>query len=246
METLSPQTPPTNPSPYLYYQLVYTLTSLLPPPLEDSPEALRARNHAAIGKIAAMLPVNANEADLAAQSVAARAQAEDVMRLIRENAGDLALTMRLNAQYNAMMRTSLATEARLMRVQAVRRKRESIEGVADQDAWTLHVVEQSMLKIADPDFERLGAARPEAAPAEPPGEAPEAAPPATQRLAKTVSQNKTNSRNVAFETPVSDPDWDEAAEEAEVRAHIREAERQIRSAMQEVSAIGRESPGRAG
>jgi len=58
METLSP--PATDLSTQLYCQLVYTLTDLLPPPLDDSPEALRARNHTAIAKVAALLPVNAN------------------------------------------------------------------------------------------------------------------------------------------------------------------------------------------
>jgi hypothetical protein len=66
----------------LYYQLVHTLTNLLPPPLDDTQEALRTRNQAAIAKVAALLPVNANEADLAAQCIAARAQAEDLLRLL--------------------------------------------------------------------------------------------------------------------------------------------------------------------
>jgi len=98
MEASPPPPPATNLSTHLYYQLVYTLTDLLPSPLDDTPEALRTRNHAAIAKVAAMLPVNANEADLAAQCIAARAQAEDILRLLRENADDLALVMRLNAQ----------------------------------------------------------------------------------------------------------------------------------------------------
>ena len=55
METLLPPPPATNLSTHLYYQLVYTLTDLLPPPLDGSPEALNTRNHAAIAKVAAML-----------------------------------------------------------------------------------------------------------------------------------------------------------------------------------------------
>jgi hypothetical protein len=75
METFSPPHPAIDLATDLYYQLVYTLTGLLPPPLDDTPEALHTRNHAAIAKVAALLPVNANEADLAAQCIAARAQA---------------------------------------------------------------------------------------------------------------------------------------------------------------------------
>jgi hypothetical protein len=36
------------------------------------------------------------------------AQAEDVLRLLRENADDIHLVMRLNAQYGSMVRTSLS------------------------------------------------------------------------------------------------------------------------------------------
>src|SRR3984885_3070679 len=151
METASPLPPATNVSPHFYYQLVYTLTDLLPPPLDGSPEALRARNHAAIAKVAALLPVNANEIDLAAQCIAARAQAEEMLRLLRQHAGDIHLVMRLNAQYASMVRTSLSVHGRLMRVQALRQKREAIDGAANQDAWTLHVAERSMLAVVDPD-----------------------------------------------------------------------------------------------
>jgi hypothetical protein len=42
METFSPPHPAIDLSTDLYYQLVYTLTDLLPPPIDDSPEALRA------------------------------------------------------------------------------------------------------------------------------------------------------------------------------------------------------------
>jgi hypothetical protein len=56
METSSPPHPAIDLPTRLYYQLVYILTDLLPPPLDDTPEALRARNHAAIAKVAALLP----------------------------------------------------------------------------------------------------------------------------------------------------------------------------------------------
>ena len=116
MENAPPPNPTTTLSTKLYRQLVYTLTDLLPPPLDGSSGALRARNHAAIAKAAALLPVNANELDLAAQCIAARAQAEDILRLLRQNTDDIQLVMRLNAQHSSMVRTSLSVHARLMRV----------------------------------------------------------------------------------------------------------------------------------
>src|SRR3984885_4707612 len=163
METFSSPPPTIDLSTPLYYQLVYTLTDLLPPPLDDTPEGLRARNLAAIAKVAALLPVNANETDLAAQCIAARAQAEEMLRRLRQHAGDIGLVMRLNAQYGSMMRTSLSVHGRLMRVQALRHKREAIECAANQDAWTQHVAERSMLGVVDPDAGPLEAAWPEVA-----------------------------------------------------------------------------------
>src|ERR1700710_1479698 len=149
METSSPPQPAIDLSTHLYYQLVYTLTDLLPPPLDDTPEGPCARNHAAIAKVAAMLPVNANEIDLAAQCIAARAQAEEMLRLLRQHAGDIVLVLRLNAQYASMVRTSLSVHGRLMRVQALRHKREKIEGAATEDAWAQHVAERSMLAVVE-------------------------------------------------------------------------------------------------
>ena len=237
METSAPSPPATNP----YYQLVYTLTGLLPPPLDGSPAALRARNHAAIAKVAAMLPVNANEADLAAQTIAARAQAEDILRLLRENADDIGLVIRLNAQYGSMVRTSLSAHARLMRVQAVRQKREAIDGAANQDAWTLQVAEQSMLSVANRDLERLEAARPKTAPVAEP------APHENQTIDENVSENDANSHNVAFETWMSEQPWNQdpgTADEAELRKRIREAMAGLPLAGRELPANARESPGR--
>src|SRR5476651_1579863 len=160
METSSPPHPAIDLSTPLYYQLVYTLTDLLPPPVDDTPEALHTRNLAAIAKVAALLPVNANEADLAAQCIAARAQAEEMLRLLRQHADDIGLVMRLNAQYGSMVRTSLSVHGRLMRVQALRQKREAIEGAASEDAWALHVAERSMLMVVDPGAKPQQAARP--------------------------------------------------------------------------------------
>jgi hypothetical protein len=199
METSSPPPQAIDPTTPNYYQLVYTLTGLLPPPLEDTPEALRARNNAAVAKVAALLPVNANEADLAAQCIAARAQAEDLLRLVRQNADDIQLMMRLNAQYSSMVRTSLSVHARLMRVQALRQKREAIEGAATEDAWVQHVAEQSMLRVVEADAARLAAGSPQAAPNGTPAAYGD------QKVGDNVSQDEINSQDADSETRLSEP-----------------------------------------
>src|SRR5471030_647308 len=250
METFSPPHPALDLSTPLYYQLVYTLTGLLPPPLDDTQEALSTRNHAAIAKVAALLPVNANEADLAAHCIAARAQAEDVLRLLRQHADDIGLVMRLNAQYGSMVRTSLSVHGRLMRVQALRQKREAIDGAANEDAWTLHVAERSMLGLVDPDAAPLEAAGPKAAPVAAPVEAPAAC--VDQRIEKNVSEDEANSQDAAFETWLSARPWNQSrgSGETDLPEFVRAALARSRLANsrlggRELPANGRESPGTA-
>ncbi len=226
----------------LYHQLVYTLTDLLPPPLDDSPAALRARNHAAIAKVAALLPVNADEIDLAAHCIAARAQAEAMLRLVRENADDIELVLRLNAQYGSMVRTSLSVHGRLMRVQALRRRREAIEGAANQDSWTQHITERSMLAVADPDAGPPEAVRPEAARVEAP------AAEVDQKIEENVSENEMDSQDVAFETWLSTQPWKRGSKESGkpgLRKALRAAMAGSPLAARDLPANRRENPGRA-
>jgi len=199
---------------------VHSLTDLLPPPLDASPAALLTRNHAAIAKMAALLPVNANEADLAAQCIAARARAEEILRLLRQHADDIDLVMRLNAQYGSMVRTSLPAHARLMRMQAVRQKREAIDGSANEDAWALHVAERSMPRVVDPGAEPLQAARPKATPVAVPAAGVD------QRIADNASENEANSQDAAFETWMSAQPWNQGSTgsvAAGLRAAVRKA-----------------------
>ncbi len=206
MEPFSPPRPAVALARPLYYQLIHTLNDLLPPPLAGSPEALCARNHAAIARAAVLLPADGTEVDLAARCIAARAQAEDVLRQLRQHPGDIRLVLRLNAQYGSMVRTSLAEHGRLMRMQALRQKREAIEGAATEDSWTARVAERSMLLVADPDAEPLEASGPAAAPVEVTRvEEPGAC--VDQRTEKNISENETNSHDAAFETWLREQPW---------------------------------------
>ena len=58
-----------------YYQLVHTLRGLVPPPITDSPEDAARRDFATIAHVASLRPADPDEANLAAQYVAASAQA---------------------------------------------------------------------------------------------------------------------------------------------------------------------------
>ena len=141
-----PENPPIDLQHEAWRHLVHTLFHLLPPPLTDTPEGRRTRNRAAIARIAALDPVTPNEAELAAQCVVARAQAEEIARLTRVHASDIALVVKLNSQYAAMVRISLAARNRLLGDQQRRRRREQNPHDADTDEWTRHVAANTMLQ----------------------------------------------------------------------------------------------------
>ena len=138
----------------LYYQIVHTLTALLPAPVTVAPEdpgsspgqapgsspgqAQIRRDNAAIAQVASLLPANAEEVALAAQFVAANAQAMDCLLLARQHPGDPSLILKCTAQSASMMRQARGARALLLRVQAVRQKREA-DGVAlGKAAWIEH------------------------------------------------------------------------------------------------------------
>jgi hypothetical protein len=170
-----------------------------------------------------------------------------MLRLLRQHADDIGLVMRLNAQYGSMVRTSLSVHGRLMRVQALRHKREATDGAANEDAPALHVAERSMLGVVDPDAGSLEAAWPGAARVEALAEDVD------HRIAEDVSENETNSRDAAFETWWSEQPRNRRSRrsgETDLREVVREA--MARSPLansrlvgRELPANGRESPGRA-
>jgi hypothetical protein len=213
-----------------YYQLIHTLFSLLPPPLADTPEALIARNNAAIAKIAALAPVNDDEADIAAHCVAARAQAEDMLRLIRFHAGDTPLVMKLTAQYALMERTAGSIRTQLQRLQAARHKREKDSDPAEADEWARHIAARLIQRALDqgpvpavptaPPAEPALDAEPPAPPVPPPAAPatqpsqaqvpPAASPPPTPGRAQAAAPSRCNRPRHASET--DEPPRDLAAE----------------------------------
>jgi hypothetical protein len=200
--------------------------------------------------VAALLPANANEADLAARvhrrpGSGPQTQAEEMLRLLRQNADDIGLVLRLNAQYGSMVRTSLSVHGRLMRVQAVRHKREAIDGAANADAWAQHVAERSMLGVVDPDAGPQQAAWPQVAPVTARVEAPAAC--VDQRIEDDVSENGTNSQHAGFETWLSEQPWSQpkGSGETDLLEVVRKEMAKSRVGTPELPANGRESPGRA-
>src|SRR5487761_2263735 len=188
-----------------YHQLVHTLCALLPPPVADTPEALARRNRAAIAQVAALVPANAEEANLGAQYVAAGAHAMDCLRLIRVHADDIGLTLKLTAQSASMMRQARGYRSLLLRVQSAREKREANPATRDSAAWTEHCVLGLMAEALS-----LSASEPAA---EPP--VPEVAPPPPRRAVPTLAET-------------DDPQPDPAAEAETYALHYPRRARLIR------------------
>jgi hypothetical protein len=127
----------------IYYQIVHTLCRALPPPFTASADDLSRRDNTAIGEVACLLaigevacllPANAEEAEIAAQFVAANAQARVCLRLAQEHAADVVLVLRCTAP---VRQDDARRSARslLLRVQAVRHKREADNVATDKAAW---------------------------------------------------------------------------------------------------------------
>lgn len=134
----------------VYRTIVARLYADVPPPTLTDPELIAECVHAAIAEIAAMCPVNAEEAGLAARAVTADALARDCIRHARALADDPLPAMRCHAQANHYMRTANAARGLLLRVQAARRKREAIPAACDQDAWTIRAAEGQLLAADRP------------------------------------------------------------------------------------------------
>jgi hypothetical protein len=149
----------------VYRTIIADLYADIPPLHLTDPELIAERVHAAIAEIASMCPVNPEEARIAARVAIADAQARDCIRHARALSNDPIPAMKCQAQANHDMRTANAARSLLLRVQAARRKRESVEATRDQDAWTIHATE-GLLLAADGH-----------ATAAPPSPAPEPEPP---------------------------------------------------------------------
>ena len=147
-----------------YYQLVHTLRSTLPPPTPDTPEELTRRDHAAISQVAAMLPANTDEANIAIDCVAARLYAMSCFAEARElQATDPDRARKCVAQATSTLREANRSRSLLLRLQTAREKRERDSAATDRAAWSEHCT-IGLMTMALTDVP----SQPAAAPAEPP------------------------------------------------------------------------------
>ncbi len=96
----------------------------LPPPFEDTQEALEDRNLAAMAAIARLTPMNTGEALLAVLAIAAEAHASDVLESASQHRDDFQLAAKLRAQSALMIRQAMQVRKELRITQAERREAE--------------------------------------------------------------------------------------------------------------------------
>jgi len=106
-----------------YHHLIHTLCLALPLPLTDSPDDLARRSHAAVTRIAALVPANAAEADLAAMFVAASEQWKNRLRLAELPETTPELAAKCRAQGLGTMRQAERALRLLVKLQDARAKR---------------------------------------------------------------------------------------------------------------------------
>jgi hypothetical protein len=87
----------------LYYQFIHTLRRSLHAPITNSTEDEIRCDNAAIADVASLLPANGEEAEIAAQFVAACTQAQDCLRLAHEHEADILVATKCSAQSATMM-----------------------------------------------------------------------------------------------------------------------------------------------
>jgi hypothetical protein len=109
----------------LAIELYTTLCVLLPPPSADTEDARIARDKLAMTSLAALLPENAFEANLAADIVAAQAWSKHYLRLAAMPGKPQASVDKCTAKANDLQRSARTSINILLRVQALREKTEA-------------------------------------------------------------------------------------------------------------------------
>jgi len=129
-----------------------TLRYALPPPLEDRPEAWKARDRVALATVAAMRPANPVEARLAALHVATTAYASHCLRRLPQCADDPRREAQLIALAASMGREARGCLGTLLRRQAVRKKHEATAAAGRASAA---LAEQTLLALMTAALERM-------------------------------------------------------------------------------------------
>lgn len=154
----------------MYHDVIQSHCEALPHPANETPEARVRRENAAVAQIASLLPVNADEANLAAMYFLASARSRDCFRRADALAeSDPKNAARCESLGATLLRSARAMRSHLDRAQALRRKREADGTTQHTDAMTEHCAIGMMAAALGRDHASMG----------PPPRAPEPPPPPT-------------------------------------------------------------------
>ena len=127
-----------------YFFLVDTLSATLPELPQETPEIRYQHMQAAIATVASLCPVGLAEARLAARYVAADEHANECLREVNQLQDNLSMQLKCRAQSISMARQSESALRTLLRLQALRLKRDAKPETADAAVWAEHIVAQAM------------------------------------------------------------------------------------------------------
>jgi hypothetical protein len=135
-----------------YRHVIFTLRNAMPAVPDtgrDRAEALAWRDHAAVAQVTGFCPANPAEAAMAAEFVAAHAQAMAVLAEAQDPATPPDWVPRCRAQAACMMRLAQGAVRALMRMQATRERRAGEQAAADWAAQ--HAAATARTEPAAPD-----------------------------------------------------------------------------------------------
>ena len=133
-----------------YFFLVDDFRTSLPEPPKETPEKRQQRLQAAISAVASLCPVNLAEARLAARHVSADEEASECLRLANQLRHNLPMQLKCRAQSVSMARQSESALRTLLRLQAMRTKRDARPETADAAAWAEHIALSAMTAALAP------------------------------------------------------------------------------------------------
>jgi hypothetical protein len=142
---LAAQLPPNS-----YHYLIHTLSAALPLLPTDNPEDLALRDQAAIDRVASLCPANTAEAEIAALHVAACEHAKECLRLAMQPESGAPTQMKCRVQARGMMREAQGFMRLLLRMQAVRQKRDANSETRESAAWAEHCAKNLMTEALSP------------------------------------------------------------------------------------------------
>ena len=150
LDTITPQTDSPRPRDG-YCFLVDTFSATLPALPQETPEIRYQHMQAAIATVASLCPVGLAEARLAARFVAADEHASECLRQVNKLLDDPLVQQKCRAQFVSMARQSESALRTLMRLQAIRLKRDANTESADAAVWAEHIVAHAMTRALGPD-----------------------------------------------------------------------------------------------